>query len=407
MKYLRFVFTAAASAMLLWSCEKAKPEMSPEPIQEEFAVARKSSANVFDEMSRADETINSLLNEQLDDVSAVLTDIVAAPDNVFPSVEVKEGVVNLLSSIIPQDTTITRTLPFIYSNIDNTFGIMGELIAQLHLAVDEETGFHEVVPSKSSSCLAHFLTSSGDALSIYFADSKISGYESFKKSRSYGYTLSVEKNDSTVFEISSLDEKDNLPSIFLGTGLEFHHGHSGSLSISSIEILLDYDVDFAARKMGYNFAMTMPMFAEADTLLKVTGDFQQKGCGLTRWIESDQWFSMMDKGININVTSSDLRDMVGLMTRTLLKDESGYPEEFCKKLSDEWDTTATIMVYSGVEESGYIHLGYLPVNEDDLEPEFFVPALLVHLYEYFGEEFTIPEFIEMMEPMLPSISLPF
>lgn len=382
--------------------------MAVEQPQEEFAIVQESPVNVIEEMDRATETIDALLYEQLADVSAVVADIVAAPDCVFPSVKIKEGVIKLLRSIIPQDTTITRTFPIVYSNIDNTFEILASLGTQLELAVNEGTLLCEVKPGSSNFCIANFETPSGDTLSISFGGAKSSLYKGVHKSNSYStYGLYIEKNGSAVFNIVSKDEKDNLPSIFSGSGLEFHHTHSGELSISAIDILLDYDVDFATGNMKYDFAMSMPMFAKADTLLKVTGNFQQKGSGLNRKIESDQWFSMMDKGVNINVVSSDLKKMVGLMARTLLEDESGYPEEFCKQLSDEWNATAKILVQAGEEGSGYIYLGYIPVNEDDANPAFFVPALLVHIYEYFGDEFTIPEFVEMMEPMLPSIPLPF
>lgn len=413
MKFVKFSFISVIAAAALWSCEKAEPELSLVQPQEEFAVEQESPVNIIDEMNYATETINSILFEQLADVSAVAEDIVAAPDNVFPSVEVKEGVVNLLRSIMPQDATITGALPFVYSNIDNTFGIMSTLVAQLRMSVDERTGLYGIGPSASASCLAHFETSSGDIISIGFSDTKGSRYEGFQKSRNQGYGLYVEKNDTTVFKINSEDEVDDVPSIFLGSGLECRHIHSGSLSISAIEMLLDYDVDFAAERMKYKFAMSMPMFADADTLLKVTGDFQQKGFGLTRRIESDQWFSMMDGGININVKSSDLKTMVGLMASALLKDESGYPEEFCKNLYEKWTDTAHVLVYYGKEESGYVYLGYLPVDEEDPDPELYVPEILVHLYDYdFGSmgptiEFTIPEFIEEIEPMLPEISLPF
>lgn len=407
MKFLKFTFTAAIAAMALWSCEKAETEIDPVPSQEEFTVAQKSAVNVVDEMSYATRTIDSLLYNQIVTVCEAVKAIVAAPDNIFPSVNVKDCIVNLLSSVIPQDTTISRILPFVYSNVDNTFGIMNNLLMQLELSTDEETGLHEVTPATSEMCIAHFVTSSGDTYYIALADAKRSEYKGFRENRGHIYGFYVEKNGDTVFEIDAEDEKEKFPSMFLESGLEYRHTHNGILTISAIEMFLNYDVDFTAGNMKYDFAMSMPMFADADTLLKVTGEFQQKGYGLAHTIESNQWFSMMDKGININVESSDLKKMVGLIARALLKDESGYSEEFCGKLSDEWGTTASITVYSGVAESGYIYLGYLPVNEDNPGPELFVPEFLVHIYEYFGEEFTIPEFIEMMKPMLPSIPLPF
>lgn len=404
MKSLRFTFAAAVAAVALWSCEKAEPEMNLELPQKESTVAQVSPTSVIDGMSRATRTIGSILDEQLADVRAAAEYIDAAPDDIFPSAKIKEGVIKLLRSVIPRDTVITHTLPFVYSNIDNTFDIWGSLATELELAVNESTGLFEVGTGTGWIGLAHFETPSGDTYSISFLDSKRSAYKGVhKSSASDSHGLCIGKNGSVVFNIVSEDEKDKLPSLFLGSGLEYHHTHSGELSISAIDILLDYDVDFATGKMTYNFAMSMPLFADADTLLEITGEFQQKGFGTARRIESDQWFSMMDNGININVKSSDLRKMTGLMARTLLKDKSGYPEEFCEKLSGEWDTTASIMVYSGITESGFIHLGYIPANEDDPESELYVPAFLVNIYEFFGAEFTIPEFIELIKPLLPEI----
>lgn len=407
MNIFKLAGIAAITVLAAWSCEKAEIKTDVQP-QQETSVECVNPTDLLIGTNGIFDTAFSGVD--LKKIGAAVKDLSEAPDSIFPAKEIKDAIINLLRSVLPEDLSLGFNLPFIYSSLDNTFEIMGELSRMMDFYLDPDSGLYEVGPDNSGYVSIFFETPDGDDYVVMFSKGEADGYAGIKTSKTIEDYILVRKNDEVLFSFFVYDDKDVLKSFASEEGFMYSHVHSGELQISAVRIALDFDTDFRTGDMSYEMSINLgdigisiPMIDTSKPLMYIKGDFKKTGTERNSKIAANQTISMAGL-ITFHVTTADLAKMVSLMASTITLQNPGMSEYMCNKYVAQWDETGTdIEIEIGNEgEGGSVYLGCAPVHEDNPYFNLYAPCLYVYLYAYM-DEVTLPEFLELLSTMIPEL----